>query len=91
MLLRVWLNPPADVVDGDVPQLLVHGGLTLLAGMGADGGLRVLVGHMDFYLAAAFKGQFGQNCKVKIQVKYWKARRSLRMKLLPGVYWLWYL
>lgn len=49
------MNPPADVVDGDVPQLLVHGGLTLLAGVGADGGLRVLVGHMDFYLAAALK------------------------------------
>lgn len=56
MLLSVWLNPPADVVDGDVPQLLVHGGLTLLAGMGANGGLRVFVGHMDFYLAAALKG-----------------------------------
>lgn len=49
------VNPPADVVDGDVPQLLVHGRLTLLAGVGADGGLRVLVGHMDFYLTAALK------------------------------------
>lgn len=44
---------PADVVDGDVPQLLIHGGLALLTGVGAEGGLRVLVGHMDLYLAAS--------------------------------------
>lgn len=57
MFLSVLLNPPADVVDGDVPQLLVHRRLTLLAGMRADGGLRVLVGHMDFYLAAPLKSR----------------------------------
>lgn len=59
MYVSVQLNPPADVVDGDVPQLLVHGGLALLAGVGADGGLRVLVGHVDFYLAAALKEEQG--------------------------------
>lgn len=56
MFTSVRANPPADVIDGDVPQLLVHGGLALLAGVGADGGLRVLVGHMDFYLAATLRG-----------------------------------
>lgn len=46
---------PADVVYGDVPELLIHGRLALPAGVGAEGRLGVFVGHMDLYLSAPFE------------------------------------
>lgn len=49
------VNSPADVVYGDVPQLFVHGRLTLLARMCAESRLGMFVGHVDLYLAACFK------------------------------------
>lgn len=45
---------PADVVDGDVPQLFIHGRLTLLVRGRAEGRLGMFVGHVDLYLAATF-------------------------------------
>lgn len=55
---RVFPTSPADVIDGDVPQLFVHGRLALLATrVGADGGLGMLVGHVDLDLAASLKNQ----------------------------------
>lgn len=35
-LMYLWGNSPADVINGDVPKLLIHGGLALLARMGAE-------------------------------------------------------
>lgn len=49
------VNSPADVVYGDVSQLFVHGGLTLLARMCAESRLGMFVGHMDLYLTAGFE------------------------------------
>lgn len=33
----MWVNSPADIIYGDVPQLFVHGRLALLAGIGTEG------------------------------------------------------
>lgn len=49
------VNSPADVIYGNVPQLFVHGGLVLLARMGTEGRLGMLVGHMDLYLTTSLK------------------------------------
>lgn len=48
------MNGPADVINGDVPQLLIHGRLALPAGVSAESGLKVFVGHMDFNFTASF-------------------------------------
>jgi len=48
------VNLPADVIDGDVPQLFVHGGLALLTGVGAEGGLGMFVGYVYLYLTGSF-------------------------------------
>lgn len=45
---------PADVVYGDVPELLVHGRLAFLTGMGTEGGLGMLIGHVDLNLTGPF-------------------------------------
>lgn len=53
--LSLWVNSPADVIYGDVPQLLIHGGLAPLARMCTYGGLGVLVGNVDLYLTTTLK------------------------------------
>lgn len=51
----VLVNSPADVINGDVPQLFIHGGLALLVGMGTEGRLGMLIGHVDLYLTTSCK------------------------------------
>lgn len=53
--LSLWMNSPADVIYGDVPQLLIHGGLAPLTRMCTYGGLGVLVGNVDLYLTTTLK------------------------------------
>ena len=48
----VCVCSPADVIYGNIPQLLIHGGLALLARMAAEGGLGMFVRHVDLYLTA---------------------------------------
>lgn len=46
---------PANVVDRNVSQLLIHGRLVLPAGQGGEGGLRMFVGHIDPYFSGTLK------------------------------------
>ena len=45
-------RPPADVVDGNVPKLFVHGRLAPLPRRHIQGRLCMLVGYADFYVVA---------------------------------------
>lgn len=44
---------PADVVNGDVSELFIHGGLALLSRHDTQGRLGMLVGYTDFYIVAS--------------------------------------
>lgn len=48
------IHLPADVVYGDVPELLIHGRLAFLTGMGTEGGLGMLIGHVNLNLTGPF-------------------------------------
>ena len=50
------LSPPADVVYGDVPELLIHGDLAALVGVAAQHGQGVFVGHVDLDLRSGCRG-----------------------------------
>lgn len=69
--LNLWVNSPADVIYGDVPQLLIHGGLAPLARMCTYGGLGVLVGNVDLYLTTTLekKNQIGLKKRKKENIK----------------------
>lgn len=48
---------PADVVNGDVSELFIHGWLAFLTGMSTKCRLRMLIGNMNLYLAGSFIGK----------------------------------
>ena len=63
MLLDAWLQMkvmpfplPADVVYGDISELLIHGGLALLVVVDVKCGHGMLVGDVDFDLSSSFGG-----------------------------------
>ena len=62
------LCPPADVVDGDVSELLVQGGLAALVGVAAQHRQGVFVGHVDLDLRSGCRGIQRRSAFIKEQV-----------------------
>ena len=62
------LSPPADVVYGDVSELLVHGGLAALVAVAAQHRQGVFVGHVDLDLGSGCGGIQRRAAFIKEQV-----------------------